>query len=295
MGLRASILNDDEVVRRLSTMFIPVAVHLYEIRKDPGPGGDLFRSVQRQMDHYQGIWIVSPEGKALYTDPASADWKPGDLVKAMDEVLKPFGPLKPRAVKESDPLPYRGRGVKPDGSVSLAAYGRLTHHGKADGPAVLDTVELATSEWATFAPPEQKGGAGWALPDGVARKLGCVISPFDDSARFFDEDYLQAEVKAKVESVEGTRARIRLTAAWKAKGVYGHEKGAPVHEASSTAEGTAVYDLEKKSMRSLILVLSGLWGGRETGGVIEWTSDPSPTKKDAGTTPSTPDPRPNQR
>jgi len=48
-------------------------------------------------------------------------------------------------------------------------------------------------------------------------------------------------------------------------------------------------------MRSLILVLSGLWGGRETGGVIEWTSDPSPTKKDAGTTPSTPDPRPNQR
>jgi hypothetical protein len=284
MGLRSGLLNNDEAIRLLSTMFVPVAVNLYEIRKDPGPAGALFRSVQRQLDTYQGWWIVSPEGKALKLEPQA---RPGfvmkehieNSLKVMNDALKEWGPLKPRQVEWTDPLPYRGRGVKPDGGVSLAAYGRLVHQGKADGPFVLDSVDLGASEWAAFAPPGTDGAAEWTLPEGVARKMGCVITPLDDSAKFFDEDYLRAEVKARVESREGSQARIHLTASWRAKGVYGHEKGARVHEASSSGEGTAVYDTEKKAMRSLVLVFTGRWESRETGGVIEWSAEPPATKK----------------
>src|SRR5262249_20617399 len=52
---------------------------------------------------------------------------------------------------------------------------------------------------------------------------------------------------------------------------------------SARAEGIAIYDVETMSMRSLLLVFSGtVWRGkapeqgrRETGGVVEWTLEPS--------------------
>ena len=56
---------NDDVIRIVSTNCVPVAVNLYLTRTDKGPGGELFRSVQRQMDQYQGFWMVSPDGKAL--------------------------------------------------------------------------------------------------------------------------------------------------------------------------------------------------------------------------------------
>jgi hypothetical protein len=169
MGLRAGPLSDDKVIERVSTMFIPVAINLYEVRKDCGPGGDLFRSVQKQMDQYQGFWLVSPEGKAL---AKKHEWKekdparqPQELVETMDEVLKAFAPLKPRQVKPSNPLPDRGAGVQKDGSVTLALYGRLMHKGQPDGPMMLDSVTLGATEWAHFAPAEPKvPGQGWAVP-----------------------------------------------------------------------------------------------------------------------------------
>src|SRR6187397_2111178 len=100
MGLRAGPLSDDQVIDRISTMFIPVAVNLYQIRDDEGPGGKLFRSVQKQMDQYQGFWLVAPDGRALAkkhdwleSDPAK---RPGELISAMNGVLKKVGSVKPR-------------------------------------------------------------------------------------------------------------------------------------------------------------------------------------------------------
>src|SRR5262249_46030469 len=156
MGLRAGPLSDDKVIERISTMFIPVAVNLYEIRENRGPGGDLFRSVQKQMDQYQGFWVVSPEGKALAKkhqwNESDPEKHPKELVETMGEILKAFGSLKPRRVKPTNPFPYRGTGVQADGSVTLALYGRLVHNGQPDGPIMLDSVPLAAAEWAQFVP-----------------------------------------------------------------------------------------------------------------------------------------------
>ena len=121
-------------------------MNLYELRKDTGPSGNLFRSVQRQMEQYQGFWMISPDGKAL---GKYHDWKGdpsvplGKRVSMMLEAsLKAFGEVKPRQVKLTDPLPYRGRGVRSDGSVTLALYGRLLHNGQPDGPMMLDSLTL---------------------------------------------------------------------------------------------------------------------------------------------------------
>src|SRR5262245_9969457 len=286
MGLRAGPLSDDKVIERVSTMFIPVAVNLYEIRKDRGLGGELFRSVQKQMDQYQGFWLVSPEGKALAKkhdwdtkDPAK---QPQELVETMDEVLKAYASLKPRRVKLSDPLPDRGTGVQKDGSVTLALYGRLMHKGKPDGPMMLDSVTLGAAEWAHFAPAkpdvlEQE----WTVPESVARKLARGLSPGDSGGVFLPKDFRQAKLRAKVESSDGARVWIRSAGEWEAEGLYGGEKEIPF-ASSATADGIAVYDAQSKSMRSLLLVFSGkTWRGRlselpeqgwrETGAVVEWT------------------------
>lgn len=265
-------------------MFVPVAVNLYKIREDRGPGGDLFRAVQRQMDQYQGFWVVSPEGKAL---AKYHDWK-GDpsvpqnqrVPMTLDAGLKAFGPVSPREAKPTDLLPYRGKGVRPDGKVSLALYGRLMAQGRPDGPMMLDSVTFEGAEWAAFAPPAKTKAQEWTVPETIARTLArSLLSPGDSGGVFRAEDFLQAELRARVESIEEGKARIRLTGTWKAEGLYGGEKGHP-YGASATGDGVALYDLEKRSMRSLIMVLNGqvgktseiVKGGRETGGVVEWSS-----------------------
>lgn len=267
------------MIRSISTSFVPVAVNLYKIRTDKGPGGELFRSLARQMDQYQGFWVSSPDGKALGKyhdwngDPSVPIGKRVSLM--LDAALQAFGPVKPRDVKPVDHLPYRGKGVQPDGSVKVALYGRLLHQGRSDGPMMLDSVTYTAAEWASFSPattPE------WTLPGNVARALArSLLSPGDSAGVFRMEDFSQAELHATVASTDGGVARIVFSGKWRAAGFYGGEKGHP-YGASATAEGTALYDVEKKSMRSLFMLLDGkVWGKsedqpRSTGGVVEWTA-----------------------
>jgi len=87
-----------------------------------------------------------------------------------------------------------------------------------------------------------------------------------------------------VESVKGGKARIVLSGKWRAKGFYGGEKTLP-YGASATAEGFAVYDVEKRSMRSVFMLFSGkVWNSseqqaRSTGGVLEWTFETANARK----------------
>ncbi len=272
-GMRAGPLNEDEVIRRVSTMFVPVAINLWELRADRGPAGELLRSVRQQMDQYQGFWIVSPEGKTL----AMPTWKEhkeaaSAICRAMDDVLKTVGPLKPRDAKPVDPLPHRGTGIRPDGSVTLAIYGRLMHRGQPDGPIMLDSVTLEAAEWALFAPAESGRSQEWTVPDRVARKLVGALAPAPRGMDFRPEGARKAELHAKVESVKGGKARILLSGTWEAEGV---REGVP-YAGSATSEGVALYDAEKKSLLSLLLVFTGKYGGaretRESGGVVEWRS-----------------------
>ena len=75
---------------------MPVAVNLYKVRRAKDAGGDLFRSVQRQKDQYQGIWIVSPVGKVLAGKHDYEDFKNGarELLETMDAGLAAFGPIR---------------------------------------------------------------------------------------------------------------------------------------------------------------------------------------------------------
>src|SRR5262245_62550339 len=149
-------MSHDEVIRKIAANFVPVAVSLQKIRTDPATK-DWFRSVGRQKDQYQGVWIVSPDDKVLGGEDYGYKDAP-KLLAGMDAALKAFGPVKPRKARRQEPFPFRGVGVRADGSVDLALYRCYLHEGKPDGPHLRDTLSLKQDELTALTPT--RFGAG---------------------------------------------------------------------------------------------------------------------------------------
>lgn len=118
------------MIRRVSRDFVPAAINLYRTRQAKDESRELFLSIQAQKDQYQGIWIVSPEGKVLSGRHDYKDFENGarELLETIDAGLAAFGPVTPRrepsAQTITDLLPLRGTGTRPDGGVELALYVR---------------------------------------------------------------------------------------------------------------------------------------------------------------------------
>lgn len=275
---------------------MPAAINLYRVRKATDGARELFQSVQRQKDQYQGVWIVSPDGKVLAGRQDYKDFKNGavELLETMDAGLKAFGPVESRRAKPTNPLPHRGVSVQPDGGVTLALYGRQVLGGgretipagveasrawlwdgplRADGPTMIDSLTLSAEEWAAFAPT----GASWTLPEGVARKLVRLLTASSDQSGMpRPEDATVAELRGTVESSEGGVARIRFTGRWEMSRLVEGDPKRPM-SAAATATGEAVSEGGK--LRSLLMVFeSTIRHGRSEGGpnragaVVEWNS-----------------------
>jgi len=249
-------LSNDEVIQKIAANFVPVAVSLQKIRTDPATK-DWFRSVGRQKDQYQGIWIVSPDDKVLAGDDYGYKDAP-KLLAGMDAALKAFGPVEPRKARRQELFPFRGVGVHPDGSVDLALYRCYLHQGKPDGPQLRDTLSLKKEEWAALTSPRLVVGAEWVIAEDVARKL---VRPFCLNTLGGDmpgpEDAKVARLTAKVEAVEDGRARIRLTGTFEAVKLIKEENLS--FRGTATAVGIAEFDVKEKTLTSVLLVFQGAY------------------------------------
>ena len=97
------------MIRFISKNCVPVAQNLYEIRKAEGPGGDFFRSVQKQRPaQYQGLYLVSPDGQVLASHQNFKSHKTWakEVLADLEPGLKAFGAVKPREFEPADPLPH---------------------------------------------------------------------------------------------------------------------------------------------------------------------------------------------
>ena len=89
-------MSDDRVINLIRTSFVPVALNLYAVREAKGEAGDFFRSVYQQKPQYQGLWLVSPDGRVL---AASVDGEPDwtkKVLRALNSGMKEFGTIAPR-------------------------------------------------------------------------------------------------------------------------------------------------------------------------------------------------------
>ncbi len=294
------------MIAQISRSFVPVAVNLYEVRQAKDAGGELFRSIQSQKDRYQGIWIVSPDGKVL----AYLDWKDRDpkveareMLAAVAAVLKDFGKVTPRQTKPVDHYTGRGRGVgvRPDDSVTLAVYTRYMLGGgrtsapakypvgklyewdgelRSDGGAVVDSITLTAKEWATLSPPKAEAGTPWTVPEAVSGMFYRVISPISDASHLVGRKLTVNQLKAQVEAIDAGPARIRLTGQWQTDHLY---EGGRIRMRTA-GEGIALYDLKQQKMLSLLFVCRGVMLDakgqpvRPTGAVVEWQAERPATR-----------------
>jgi hypothetical protein len=257
-----------------------VAVNLYKVRRAQDAGGELFRSAQRQKDQYQGLWVLSPAGKVLAGHHDVKDQKswPQEVLDTLDAGLKAFGPVRPRRARRTDPLPHRGVGTGPDGTVTLAVYARYLHRGKRDGPAVIDSLTLPAGQWRAFLPPEGAAGTEWTLPEAVARRLCRGLSPSSDQSTMpRPREVTAVRLSGRVVEVREGIARLSYRGEIAARHTY---EGKASH-GQARVVGSGNYDVKARRMRSLLLLLEGTYrspppydkAARETGAVLEWSRE----------------------
>jgi hypothetical protein len=275
---------------------VPVALNLYKVRQDKGEAGDFFRSVQRQKPNYQGLWVVSPEGKVLaahqdmssMSDPRGK-WA-GTALADLEAGLKAFGPVKPRRVEKFQSLPHRGVGTRPDGRVTLAVTDRwvfvqdLSRDPPRDalGATVLDSITLTAGEWKGLAPADAKPGSAWAVPEATARKFFPLLSTSDTTFRDAKE-VTSVRLAGRVEKVDGGIAYLTYEGDIAATHRGTKDEGKEGKQCSSAAQllgGVGTFDVKSGRLLALTLVFDGRFRNyapydspARFGAVVEWSQE----------------------
>jgi hypothetical protein len=271
------------VIRFISRNTVPVALNLYVIRAEKGPGGDFFRAVQKQRPaQYQGLYLVSPDGKVLASHQnfkSDRTWA-RELLADLAPGMKKFGPVAPRELRRADPLPRRGRGANEDGSATLAIYLRYTYKRiplrELPNPTI-DSLRLTAKEMVDLAPPRAEVGAAWELPEELARKFSRVLGPGDEDTMPRPHEVTSAKLAGKVVAVEGGVARVEWAGAL--AGSHRTQAKKRTHgEVKLTGVGR--YDVKSGRLLSLVWVFAGTFRGavpydepRAYSGVVEWARD----------------------
>jgi hypothetical protein len=265
------------VIGRVSENLVPCAINLYKIRRADGPARDLFLSVQRQKDQYQGIWIVSPDGKVLaghHDIQSHATWSQ-EVLDTIDAGLRAYGPVDPRSVKKVEPLPFRGQGVPADGRVTLAVYTRYMHNGRPDGPAVIDSVTLTSEQLAALFPAKGQTADEWTIPDDVARQFSRLLSPSSDQSTMPRPDEVtDVQWKGRVDGRNGDS----WTLAYEGTLSTAHVYEGKTSYGRMTVRGVGQWDAVSGQPQAIWLVGEGTHRGappydspRETGAVVRWS------------------------
>ncbi|HUF62426.1 MAG TPA: hypothetical protein VMN36_10160 [Verrucomicrobiales bacterium] len=278
----------DEVIERIAATTVPVAVNLHLMRRgkyawqtdEDGKRIELMHvppdADQKMRDQYQGIWLLAPDGRvlAIYgSGDAGLHWDPKineplvkDFLARVDGAVKEVGQAAPRKVEPVNTMPYRGVGVQPDGSVTLAAY---------INSRLLDSFTFDKSEWPAFAPARAEAGAEWTLP-AAARKFARIMSPIGDLGHLppGPDDVTDVALTAKVVAIREGIAEIEYTGRIAATR---RREDTAVSEAAMTVKGGGTYGVAAGRMESVTLIFEGTFTGYppynkpvETAALAEW-------------------------
>jgi hypothetical protein len=235
---------------------IPVALDYQTVENPRTREAQFLRPLMKQRNQEQGVWIFSPEGKALGGFVGFGDMV-GRTKKVIEDALTAFGPVRPREASVVETHPYWGKGRMPDGSVCLAEYVRTSdsalRYMNTRSP-VISGVTLSEQEFMAFAPREAAAGAKWTLPEDVAKRLSRITSPMCYQHAPQPDWVTGVRIDAEVRTVKDGAAWLAYQGRISSAHHVGSQK-VSAQEIKLTGEG--VFDLETRRMRSLLLVGSG--------------------------------------
>ncbi len=256
---RENVLVNEKVIRRIAGTLVPLAVDYEKFQRRKSKESRLLRPYIRKRGDKQGVWILSPDGEVL-AGPLSGF---GDMVRKtlrlVDEALEKHGPVTPAKRSVVDTQPFRGKGVRPDGSVTLAEYVRRRDRDKIRTP-VISSVDLTPPEFAAFAPLAKTGediaaGDSWEVPASVAKRLCRIASPMCYQHAPQPDWVTEIRLRATVARVSGSIAEIRYEGALASERVI--RRGKILSEQRLALEGRGVYDISTTKLTSLRLLGSG--------------------------------------
>ena len=269
---RENVLNNDEVIDRITGTMIPVALDIQEVLNPESnearflqplikPGKN--RRISNETD--QGIWVISPKGELLgrpFEGFGNMVQKTNNII---ENALKAYGPVKHRKTRAVETHPYLGIGVMSDGSVCLAEYVREEETGGSNiKTPVMSSVILTEDEFTAFAPEEAVRGAEWTLPDAVAKKF-CRLTSSGSSQHAPQPDWVTGvQINAEVRKIENGLAWLSYEGS-----ISSTDTRVPWENSSKVKLiGEGVYDTRTQQMRSVLILGSG------TSRTAEFPDDP---------------------
>jgi len=251
---------------------VPVAVNAFKIRDAKDEGGDFYRLLTKQNPQYQGLYLATPDGRLLAAPGSDPPSDPAGFTrKVLADVksgLSEFGTITPRRVTPTNSLPYRGIGVRADGSVTLAISDKSIPvkdlsqlAGLSPNQLYLDSVTLSAAEWRALAPPDARAGSQWTIPEDIGRRFFPLLNPHDmkfgDPAEVTDVQFVGrvASVRDGIASlvyggrIAGTHRGTK----------YDAYEGKSLSGAVNMVGGVGAYDIQAGQMRSLTWVWHGMF------------------------------------
>lgn len=274
---RENVLTKDDIIERIAKTMVPIAVDRWKAEDPTTKEAEFLQPFLKKNPANGSPCIHAPDGKVLGAFKGYGDMA-GRTRQLIDDALKTFGPVKPRAVKAMETHPYRGKGVMPDGGVCLAQYIRpsaqalATLHTKTP---VVSNMVLSAKEFDALAPPRPVVGAKWTVPGEVAKRFSRVTSPLCRQHAPEPDWVTAVEMSAEVRTVKDDAALVRYEGRIASK----HEvAGQTISVQQTKLTGEGVYDLQTKALRSVLLVGTGSLRWREAPQkaitfevLVEWT------------------------
>jgi hypothetical protein len=248
---RENVLTKPQIIDRITSTMVPVAVDFQKVQDTTSRESRFLKPMMEQRKQDQGVWIVSPDGKALGGFIGFGDMA-GRMKQVIDDALEAFGSVEPRRTAPADTHPHRGKGVMADGSVCLAEYVRRygnTLHQTTTSP-VISSLTLSAKQFAALAPPEAAEGAQWTLPDDVAKRFCRLTSPLCYQHAPQPGWVTRVRIDARVREIKDGVARLTY------EGAIASRQGR-ISEQETRLRGEATYDVTANRMRSVLIVGSG--------------------------------------
>jgi hypothetical protein len=253
---RENVLTQDDIIDRIASTMVPVAVDRWKAEDPTTREAQFLRPFMKNHPAQGSPCIFAPDGRFLGGFHGYGDMA-GRTRKLLDDALKAFGPVKPREAAALETHPYRGKGVMPDGGVSLAAYLRPSDASLAylnTRTPVVSSVSLTEKEFTALAPRQAVVGERWKLPDAVARRFSRVTSPLCRQHAPEPDWVTGVEIHAEVRAIKDGMAWLHFDGRIASE----HQVRAQTISVQATKlTGEGVYDIEATAMRSVLLVGSG--------------------------------------